>query len=120
MRVYKALAKHNIKFDIIAGTSIGAVNASIITSTQNNNNSAEIPESFWLTLAENILPPLLTPFFTDRIRSILSSIYGIMYGNSKAFIPKWFMLNAPDYLLPYSWTYLYDSTPLYKIKKEKR
>ena len=26
--VYKTLAKHNIKFDIIAGTSIGALNAS--------------------------------------------------------------------------------------------
>ena len=30
--VYKTLAKHNIKFDIIAGTSIGALNAAIIGS----------------------------------------------------------------------------------------
>ena len=26
--VYKTLAKHNIKFDIVSGTSIGALNAS--------------------------------------------------------------------------------------------
>ena len=42
--VYKTLAKHGIKFDTIAGTSIGAVNASIISSMQrsgnNNNNNA--------------------------------------------------------------------------------
>lgn len=28
--VYKALSKHGIKFDIVAGTSIGAVNAAIV------------------------------------------------------------------------------------------
>ena len=30
--VFKTLAKHNIKFDIIAGTSIGALNAAIIAA----------------------------------------------------------------------------------------
>ena len=30
--VYKTLAKHNIKFDIVAGTSIGALNAAIIAA----------------------------------------------------------------------------------------
>src|SRR6185503_16194602 len=55
--VYKALYKSGIKFDILAGSSIGAINASIITATQNSNkNAAEILESFWLTLAENINP----------------------------------------------------------------
>ena len=44
--IYRTLAKHNMKFDIITGTSIGAVNASIITCTQDNNNSAEILEHF--------------------------------------------------------------------------
>ena len=116
--VYRTLAKHNIKFDIIAGTSIGAINASIITSTQDNNNSAEILEHFWLTLAENILPPILTSSFTDRTRAILASIYGTIYGNSKAFMPRWFMPNTPDYLLPYNWTYLYDSTPLKNTLKQ--
>ncbi|MBV9178231.1 MAG: patatin-like phospholipase family protein [Nitrososphaeraceae archaeon] len=116
--VYRTLAKHNIKFDIIAGTSIGAVNASIITSTQDDNNSAEILEHFWLTLAENILPPILMSFFTNRTRAALASIYGTIYGNSKAFMPRWFMPNTPDYLSPYNWTYLYDSTPLKNTLKQ--
>ena len=30
--VYKTLAKHNIQFDIVSGTSIGALNAAIIAS----------------------------------------------------------------------------------------
>jgi predicted acylesterase/phospholipase RssA len=30
--VYKTLVKHSLKFDIIAGTSIGAVDAAILTS----------------------------------------------------------------------------------------
>ena len=30
--VYKTLVKHNIKFDIVSGTSIGALNAAIIAS----------------------------------------------------------------------------------------
>lgn len=32
--VYKALSKHGIKFDIVAGTSIGAVNAAIVAGQQ--------------------------------------------------------------------------------------
>ena len=35
--VYKTLAKHDIKFDILAGSSIGAINSSIICSAQNAN-----------------------------------------------------------------------------------
>ena len=30
--VYKTLVKHNIKFDIVSGTSIGALNAAIIAA----------------------------------------------------------------------------------------
>jgi NTE family protein len=33
--VYKALAKSNIKLDILAGTSIGGVNAAIIVGSKN-------------------------------------------------------------------------------------
>lgn len=35
--VYKALHKNGIKFDIIAGTSIGAVNAAIIVGSKSRN-----------------------------------------------------------------------------------
>ena len=58
--VYKTLAKHNIKFDIIAGTSIGALNAAIIAATAHNHHSvkksAKELESFWLELAETLIP----------------------------------------------------------------
>lgn len=115
--VYKTLARHDIKFDTIAGTSIGAVNAAIISSMQridsNNNNAADTLERFWIALAENIIPPISSLFFPNKVRSILSSIYSTVYGNSKAFMPRWFMPPTnPNYLLPYNWTYLYDSTPL--------
>jgi len=33
--VYKTLAKHKIHFDIIAGTSIGAINAALIVGSKN-------------------------------------------------------------------------------------
>ena len=117
--VYKTLARHGIKFDTIAGTSIGAVNASIISSMQrsgnnnNNNNAADTLERFWITLSENIIPPISSLFLPDKGKSVLSSIYSTVYGNSKAFMPRWFMPpTTPNYLLPYNWTYLYDSTPL--------
>src|SRR6185312_7982015 len=78
--VYKTLARHGIKFDTIAGTSIGAVNASIISSMQrsgnnNNNDAADTLERFWITLAENIIPPISSLFLPDKARSVLSSIY---------------------------------------------
>ena len=34
--VYKTLAKHGLKFDIITGTSIGAINGAIIAGSKNS------------------------------------------------------------------------------------
>lgn len=127
--VYKTLAKHGIKFDIFAGSSIGAINSSIICSAQNaHKDTAKILEDFWMTLAEsNVLPPFLTysllPFASlfsapstllsaDKVMAILSSIYSVMYGNPKAFTPRWFKPNSLDYFLPYKWNYVYDTTHL--------
>ena|SRR6266516_447784 len=66
--VYKTLSKHNIKFDIVSGTSIGAVNASIITGTK-MDNPAQALEDFWFTLAENVTPSLLS----DNLRPYLAA-----------------------------------------------
>jgi NTE family protein len=124
--VYKALAKHGIKFDILAGSSIGAINSSIICSAQNaDKDAAQVLEDFWLTLAEsNVPPPFLTyslfpftslsstPLSADKMMAILSSMYSVMYGNPKAFMPRWFKLDSSDYFLPYKWNYLYDATLL--------
>jgi NTE family protein len=49
--VYKALAKNNIKIDIIAGTSIGGLNAAIIAGSKEDRPEREL-EQYWLELAE--------------------------------------------------------------------
>jgi NTE family protein len=104
--VYKALDRHGIKFDIVAGTSIGAVNASIITGSK-SNEPAKALEEFWLDLAEGVTPPGLP----DEIRPYFAFMYSAVFGNPKIFFPKWFMPSS-DYFMPYLWPYTYDITPL--------
>ena len=129
--VYKSLYKHGIKFDILAGSSIGAINASIICSAQNaNKDAAEVLENFWITLSEDIILPVLLPLSTllpvafsslsfDKTMAIISSMYSAIYGNPKAFLPRWFKPTSTDYYLPlYKWNYLYDSAPLKNTLKE--
>ena len=115
-------AKHG-KFDILAGSSIGALNSSIICSAQNaNKNAAQVLEDFWLTLAESNVPPAFltyslptfaslpsTSLSADKMMAILSSMYSVAYGNPKAFMPRWFKPDSSDYFLPYKWNYLYDA-----------
>ena len=55
--VYKSLHNRGIKFDIISGTSIGAINATIITCAK--NDPMKDLESFWLDLADGVTPPNL-------------------------------------------------------------
>ena len=103
--VYKSLNKHGIKFDIVAGTSIGAINATIIACAK--NDPIKDLESFWLDLADGITPPNL-PY---NVRSSFSAMYSAVFGNPNAFFPKWFLPSA-DYFFPFLWPYLYDNTPL--------
>src|ERR671933_2235598 len=49
--VFKALANNNIKIDIVAGTSIGGVNASIIAGAKQDHPEKAL-EQYWLELAE--------------------------------------------------------------------
>jgi NTE family protein len=49
--VFKALANSNIKIDIIAGTSIGGLNASLIAGSK-EDRPEKVLEQFWLELAE--------------------------------------------------------------------
>lgn len=123
--VLKYLYKQGMLFDILAGSSIGAVNTSIITSAQNSNKDvSQILEEFWLTLSENAIPSqqLQFPFFfsnvySDKAAAILSSMQTIAFGISNAFLPKWFELSSTDYCLPFEWTFLYDPFPLKKTLK---
>jgi NTE family protein len=103
--VYKSLYKHGIKFDIVAGTSIGAINATIIACAI--NDPVKDLENFWLDLADGITPSNLP----DNVRPYFSFMYSAIFGNPKAFLPKWFLPSA-DYFFPFLWSYLYDKTPL--------
>ena len=76
--VFKALANSNVKIDIIAGTSIGGLNASIIAGAKAEDHPEKALEQYWLELGEgssanfinspfmeglarNPTPPTLTP-----------------------------------------------------------
>jgi NTE family protein len=111
--VYKTLERHGIVFDIVSGTSIGAVNAAIIAGSR-DESSAKTLEQFWFTLAERITPS----FFADNVRSIFSSMFASLYGNKNVFEPVW---SYPTSLFNYysifsNYTrippHLYDAKPL--------
>jgi NTE family protein len=119
--VYKTLAKHKIKFDIVSGTSIGALNAAIIASHnyESMKSSTKELEDFWLELAETLVPlqqqfPSL--YFTDEMRAVLASMYSSIFGNPKAFFPRWTVLDFFNYLRPFRPPPypLFDTTPLKK------
>lgn len=59
--VFKALCQKGIKLDIVAGTSIGGVNAAIIAGSKNEKHPEQFLEKFWLELAENFVD-LGSPF----------------------------------------------------------
>jgi NTE family protein len=120
--VYKTLAKHNIWFDIIAGASIGSVNATIITASLRSRGienldssstrheasieSAEKLEKFWLHSADNLTPGFL-PF---KLRSFLSAFNTFTFGHPNALIPIWFHAGGPLLHNGFTSPYLYDTT----------
>ncbi|HZC20181.1 MAG TPA: patatin-like phospholipase family protein [Nitrososphaeraceae archaeon] len=75
--VFKALANSNIKLDIIAGTSIGGLNASIIAGSRKEEDHPEKAlEQFWLELAEGSSSIIksntnLNSPFIDGLKTIL-------------------------------------------------
>src|SRR5918996_1077817 len=104
--VYKALHEHGIKFDIVAGTSIGAVNAAIIAGSKSRNSIQDL-ENFWLEIVDNLIPSIIP----NNIRPSLTVLYGSIYGNRNLFEPKWiFPYQAMYYYL--TSPYLYDVLPL--------
>jgi NTE family protein len=115
--VFKALANNNIKINIIAGTSIGGLNASIIAGSKEDHPEKAL-EQFWLELAEGsanlnypftewlagypistITPTSSTPPMPTKDHSALTHILqtkstmsfyvSAIYGNKKIFIPRW-------------------------------
>src|SRR5215471_9153755 len=51
--VFKALVNNDIKLDIVAGTSIGGINAAIIAGSIDKEHPERMLEEFWLELGEN-------------------------------------------------------------------
>jgi NTE family protein len=81
--VFKALAKRNIKIDIVAGTSIGAVNAAIIAGSKDAYSSEKLLEQFWLELSNSfvdlnktaIASPFSYPFFPALAEQVVNYLY---------------------------------------------
>jgi NTE family protein len=131
--VYKALASGNIKVDIIAGTSIGGVNAAILSGSKDDHPEKAL-EQFWLELAEGssnlnspfidwlaVYPTSTTPHsgitHIAQTKSILAFYGSGIYGNNKVFVPRWrpdYSFTDSQYFTPYKWTYLFDHSPIVK------
>ena len=138
--VFKALVKQNIRIDIVAGTSIGAVNAAIIVGSKSANPEKDL-ENFWMEISEStyqIIPDIFTfdwdiqskMYLPKKISS--ASANAAFFGVPKMFVPRWqwwqswwnFANNSSysgsdavvekDYFDPRNWTYLYDHSPLGK------
>jgi NTE family protein len=108
--VYKALSKHGIKLDVVAGTSIGAVNAAIVAGSKNDRPEKDL-EDFWLDVAESVTASIIP----DNLRAMMSSSFGALYGNSKVFFPMWYMKSSysPSGYFPFRWPlHLYDISVL--------
>ncbi len=130
--VYKALVKQNVRIDIAAGTSIGAVNAAIIVGSKTDSPEKDL-EDFWMEIGESsvkIIPDLFIydwdghdkKYLLKRISS--ASINAAIFGVPKMFVPRWQWWNGDntigtvpageEYFDPRNWTYVYDHSPLAK------
>jgi NTE family protein len=137
--VFKALASNNIKIDIVAGTSIGGVNAAIIAGGKQEDHPEKVLEQYWLELAEGITTSsgggdanLDLPRYTSsgedpkltrisQTKSTMSFYGSALHGNKKVFIPRWkpeYCFTDPQYFAPNRWTYLYDHSPLVKTAEK--
>jgi NTE family protein len=73
--VFKALANSNIKIDIIAGTSIGGLNASIIAGSKGEDHPEEALEQYWLELGEGSSANFVnSPFMEGLARNPTSTL----------------------------------------------
>ena len=130
--VFKALAKHKVQIDIVAGTSIGAVNAAIIVGSKSGHPEKDL-EDFWLEIGESsleVIPDLWGYGWDRRARMYVpksissASINAAFFGVPKMFVPRWQWWNTSknfhgtmggldeQYFDPRNWTFIYDHTPL--------
>jgi NTE family protein len=95
--VFKALVKKNVRIDIAAGTSIGAVNAAIIVGSKSDHPEKTL-EDFWMELAEsnlNIIPDIFVFDYDSKSKKYISkkisaaSANAAIFGVPKMFTPIW-------------------------------
>ena len=60
--VIKGLANNNIKMDIIAGTSIGGINAAIVAGSKDEKHPERMLEQFWLEISDSFIDIEKPPF----------------------------------------------------------
>ena len=142
--VFKALVKRTVRIDIVAGTSIGAINAAIIAGSKSDSPEKDL-ENFWIEIAEsshNILPDIFVFDYDSNagtyVRKKISaaSANAAIFGVPKMFVPIWDWSswlsfwnrwgeernndddNTTHYRHqhsdPTNWTYLYDHSLLAK------
>jgi len=125
--VFKTFAKRNIKFDIIAGTSIGGINGAIAAGSKSDKPEKDL-EDFWLDIARssyNIIPDTFTfdyqNYRAKLKRSPAASLNAAFFGVPRFFVPRWFNFNfsnpnssqMQEYVQPlWKWTYMYDNSVL--------
>ena len=75
--VFKALAEKNVKIDIVAGTSIGGVNAAIIAGSRNEGRPEQLLEEFWLELTDSFVDLENTPVrsLSPQLEQMISNYY---------------------------------------------
>jgi predicted acylesterase/phospholipase RssA len=103
--VVKALEQRSIHPDLIAGVSIGAINAAIIAA--NPRRASGALEAFWreLRLDTQDLP-------SEDLRRTLSSLQSLMFGSPRFFRPRWFQPILSPAELPTHWKSFYELSPL--------
>lgn len=108
---YRALAEEGIRFDIVAGVSIGAVNGALIAGNADADRVAAL-DRFWEEVAIS-LP--LGP--NEALRRAASAAYVMTFGNPRMFTPRWF---APwqSMVYPGVWNSLYDTGPLKRLLEQ--
>lgn len=131
--VFKALTNNNIKTDIVAGTSIGGINAAIIAGSKDDKHPELALEQFWLELSEgfinldkqgeNYFSVPSSSSITDaeeqamKKKQLMSFYSSAVFGNVKMFQPRWNKENTLSdlaHFAPQNWTYMYDLSPLIK------
>ena len=75
--VFKSLANNDIKIDVVAGTSIGGINAAIIVGSKDGKHPEQVLEQFWLELSEGFvdLDKITLPHFSSSLPKFVEEMW---------------------------------------------